>query len=76
MLNCITQPTNLRTSFARTKTRGVPSEYGRCCLALMGKAARQIADVLGYTRRVIQNWIYSYNRRGLDGLQDVEIAII
>ena len=39
-------------------------------LALMGKTAPQIAHVLGYTRRVIQNWIYSYNRRGLEGLAD------
>jgi transposase len=39
-------------------------------LALMGKTAPQIADVLGYARRVVQNWIYSYNRHGLDGLQD------
>lgn len=39
-------------------------------LAMMGKTAPQIAHVLGYTRRVVQNWIYSYNRRGLDGLQD------
>jgi len=35
-------------------------------LAQMGKTAPQIAQVLGYTRRVVQNWIYSYNR----GLQD------
>jgi transposase len=39
-------------------------------LALMGKTAPQIAHVLGYARRVVQNWIYSYNRLGLDGLQD------
>lgn len=39
-------------------------------LALMGKSAPQIAHVLGYTRRVVQNWIYSYNRRGLEGLDD------
>lgn len=39
-------------------------------LALMGKTAPQIAQVLGYTRRVVQNWIYSYNRRGIEGLDD------
>jgi transposase len=39
-------------------------------LAVMGKTAPQIAHVLGYTRRVVQNWIYSYNRQGLDGLKD------
>jgi transposase len=39
-------------------------------LALMGQTAPKIAQVLGYTRRVVQNWIYSYNRRGLEGLND------
>lgn len=39
-------------------------------LAQMGKTAPQIAQVLGYTRRVVQNWISSYNRRGLEGLDD------
>ena len=39
-------------------------------LAMMGKTAPQIAQVLGYTRRIVQNWIYSYNRRGLEGLDD------
>lgn len=39
-------------------------------LALMGQTAPKIAQVLGYTRRVVQNWIYSYNRRGLEGLDD------
>lgn len=39
-------------------------------LALMGKTAPQIADVLSYTRRVVQSWIYSYNRHGLDGLNE------
>ena len=41
-------------------------------LAQMGKTAPQIAHVLGYTRRVVQNWIYSYNRHGLAGLDDDE----
>jgi transposase len=39
-------------------------------LALLGKTAPQIAHVLGYTRRAVQNWVYSYNRRGLAGLDD------
>lgn len=39
-------------------------------LALMGKSAPEIATVLGYRRRTIQNWIYAYNKQGLEGLQD------
>ena len=31
----------------------IPAVY----LALRGKTASQIAHVLGYTRRVVQNWI-------------------
>ena len=39
-------------------------------LALMCKAASEIATLLGYSRRTIQRWIYAYNRSGLQGLQD------
>jgi transposase len=39
-------------------------------LALEGRDAVQIAAVLGYSRRTVQNWVRSYNRHGLDGLQD------
>lgn len=39
-------------------------------LGLMGKTAPQIAKLLGYSRRTIQNWIYDYNLKGLEGLQD------
>ena len=39
-------------------------------LALMGHTAEQIGAALGYSRRTIQNWIYAYNRQGLDGLHD------
>jgi len=39
-------------------------------LALMGKTACQIGDLLGYSRRTIQNWIYAYNRQGIQGLKE------
>ena len=39
-------------------------------LAMMDKPAPEIAKLLGYTRRTIQSWIYSYNRQGLDGLRE------
>ena len=39
-------------------------------LALMGKSAPEIAALLGYRRRTIQNWVYAYNKHGLEGLRD------
>ncbi len=39
-------------------------------LALMGHTAEQVAEILGYCRRTIQNWIYAYNRQGLSGLDE------
>ena len=39
-------------------------------LALMGHTAEHIAEILGYSRRTIQNWIYAYNRQGLTGLNE------
>lgn len=39
-------------------------------LALVGHPAEPIGELLGYSRRTIQNWIYAYNRHGLDGLHD------
>ncbi|MFC1781857.1 helix-turn-helix domain-containing protein [Planctomycetota bacterium] len=29
-----------------------------------------MATVLGYTRRTVQNWIYAYNRQGIEGLKE------
>ncbi len=37
-------------------------------LALMDKSAPEIAKLLVYSRRTVQNWIYSYNRQGIEGL--------
>ncbi len=39
-------------------------------LALMGHTATEIAEILGYCRRTIQNWIYAYNHQGLPGLHE------
>ena len=39
-------------------------------LALMDKTAPQIAEMLGYTRRTIQKWVYAYNRKGIEGLKE------
>jgi transposase len=60
----------LKNIFRKEKDQRRAVRIRAVYLALMGKTAPQIADVLGYARRVIQNWIYSYNRHGLDGLQD------
>jgi len=60
----------LKTIFRKEKDPRRAVRIRAVYLALMGQTAPQIADVLGYTRRVVQNWIYSYNRHGLDGLQD------
>ena len=39
-------------------------------LALMDKTAPEIGDLLGYSRRTVQNWIYAYNRQGIEGLKE------
>ena len=39
-------------------------------LAVEGQGAVEIAMALGFSRRTIQTWIHSYNRCGLEGLQD------
>ena len=36
---------------------------------MMEKTAPEIATLPGYTRTV-QNWIYAYNRHGIEGLKD------
>ena len=36
----------------------------------MGKTAPRIATLVGYSRRRVQDWIYAYNRKGIEGLQD------
>lgn len=39
-------------------------------LAVEGHGAPKIGAALGFSRRTIQKWIRSYNRLGMEGLQD------
>jgi len=62
--------TELKQLFRKEKNPRLSNRIRAVYLAMMGKSAPQIAQILGYGRRVIQNWIYSYNKKGLDGLQE------
>jgi hypothetical protein len=39
-------------------------------LAKQGWPAPDIGRALGLSRRVVQDWVYAYNKRGLPGLED------
>jgi transposase len=39
-------------------------------LAMQGQTAPQIAQAVGSSRRTVQDWVYSYNASGLEGLKD------
>jgi transposase len=39
-------------------------------LAMEGQTAPQIAQAVGSSRRTVQDWVYSYNASGLEGLED------
>jgi len=54
----------------RKKEPSIAARIRAVYLALEGRDAVQIAAVLGYSRRAVQNWVRSYNRHGLDGLKD------
>lgn len=60
----------LKRLFRQEKNPRIATRIRAVYLALMGKSAPQIADLLGYTRRVVQTWVYAYNREGLEGLKD------
>ncbi len=60
----------LKKLFRKEKDARLAVRIRAVYLALMGKSAPETAKLLGYKRRVIQTWIHSYNRRGLDGLKD------
>jgi transposase len=60
----------LKQLFRKEKDARVATRLRAVYLALTGKTAPEIAVLLGYSRRRIQNWIYAYNRQGLKGLQD------
>jgi len=62
--------TELKLLFRKEKDPRLATRIRAVYLAMMNKSAPQIAQMLGYSRRVIQNWICSYNKKGLDGLQE------
>ncbi|MCK5565023.1 MAG: IS630 family transposase [Planctomycetes bacterium] len=61
---------DLKQLFRKEKDARLATRIRAVYLALMGKSAPDIAALLGYRRRTIQNWVYAYNRRGLEGLQE------
>lgn len=60
----------LKQLFRKEKDALLSSRLRAVYLALMGQSAPDIAALLGYRRRTIQNWVYAYNKRGLEGLRD------
>jgi transposase len=59
----------LRKLARKEKNSQMAAKLRAICLALDGKSAPKIAEVLGYSRRSIQNWLRSYNHSGLEGLK-------
>ena len=62
--------TELKQFFRKEKDSRLANRIRAVYLAMMNKSAPQIAQMLGYSRRIIQDWIYSYNQKGLQGLHD------
>jgi len=60
----------LKRLFRKEKNPRIAARIRAVYLAMMNKTAPEIATVLGYTRRTIQNWIYAYNRLGIEGLTE------
>jgi transposase len=60
----------LKKKFRAEKNPRLATRIRAVYLALMDKTAPEIAELLGYSRRTIQKWIYAYNRQGLEGLQE------
>ena len=60
----------LKKLFRKEKNSRSATRIRAVYLAMMGKSAPEIAQLLGYRRRAVQNWIYAYNKKGLQGLQD------
>ena len=56
--------------FRKEKNPRTAARIRAVYLAMMDKIAPEIACVLGYTRRSIQNWIYAYNRKRIEGLKE------
>jgi transposase len=62
--------TELKHAFRKEQDARLATRIRAVYLALMGKAAPEIATLLGFSRRTIQNWIHAYNKQGLAGLND------
>lgn len=60
----------LKQLFRKEKNPRTAARIRAVYLAMMDKTAPEIACLLGYTRRTIQNWIYAYNREGIEGLKE------
>jgi len=60
----------LKQVFRKERDSRLATRIRAIYLALMGKSAPEISQLLGYSRRTIQNWIHGYNKQGLAGLQD------
>ena len=60
----------LKELFRKERNPRTATRLRAVYLAMMDKTAPQIAKMLGYTRRTVQNWIYAYNRHGIDGLKE------
>ena len=60
----------LKLMFGKEKDQRLAVRIQAIYLALMGKTAVETAELLGYSRRVVQAWGNSYNRQCLDGLTD------
>jgi len=60
----------LKKMFRTEQNPRLATRFRAIYLAMMDKTAPEIAELLGYTRRTIQNWVYAYNRKGIDGLKE------
>ncbi len=62
--------TELKQLFCKEKDSRLANRIRAVYLAILGKSAPQIATLLGYSRPQVQDWIYAYNQKGLEGLKD------
>ncbi len=60
----------LKQLFRKEKDRRVAIRIRAVYLGLMDKTVPEIATLVGYSRRTVQNWIHAYNQNGLEGLRD------
>jgi transposase len=60
----------LKKLFRKEQNPRLAARIRAVYLALMDKTAPEIGELLGYSRRTVQNWIYAYNRQGIQGLKE------